>query len=137
MGAAKGGRMRPLYSHVDLRVRDRERAVAFYDPLLQAFGFRLCDRKPGDEWPTWRRPSDGRNAEFFGFEVDEHHTPNENRIAFFCDSRDEVDRLAGLVTANGALNVDGPPGYDDNYYACFFDDPDGNKLELCFLADQA
>jgi predicted lactoylglutathione lyase len=59
--------------------------------------------------------------------------PNENRIAFFCESKNEVDRIAAILAKNGAVDVDGPPGYDENYYAIFFDDPDGNKLEVCFL----
>lgn len=126
--------MRPLYSHVDLRVRDRERAVAFYDPLMRALGFELRERRPGDEWPTWRRAGAPRNAEFFGFEVDPEHRPNENRIAFFCESREEIERIAAIAETIGARHIDGPPGYDDKYYACFFDDPDGNKLEFCFLS---
>ena len=125
--------MSPLYSHVDLRVRDRERAVAFYGPLLEQFGFVLKERAAGDEWPTWRRPGADRNGEFFGFEVDPEHRPNETRIAFSCGSREEVEAVAQIVARHGALNIDGPPGYDDKYYACFFEDPDGNKLEVCYL----
>lgn len=126
--------MRSLYSHVDLRVRDRERAVAFYDPIMRVFGCEMKTRAPGDEWPTWRPAGAERNDDFFGFEVDENHTPNESRIAFRCESKEEVDKIAAVVAANGAKNIDGPPGYDEKYYACFFDDPDGNKLEVCFLS---
>jgi predicted enzyme related to lactoylglutathione lyase len=124
--------MNPLYGHVDLRVRDRERAVAFYEPIMRCFGFELRKREPGDEWPTWRRPGSDRN-EFFGFEVDANHVPNENRIAFRCSSKEEVDRVAAAAAAAGACDVDGPFDYGEKYYACFFDDPDGNKFELCFL----
>ena len=127
--------MKPLYSHVDLRVRDRESAVKFYDPLLQALGFALESRSAGDEWPTWRRPGAGRNEEFFGFEVDPDHVPNQNRVAFACASKEEVEHIARVVAQCGAKNIDGPPGLSDRYYACFFDDPDGNRLEACFLSD--
>src|SRR5207302_8886137 len=127
--------VRPLYGHVDPRVRNRERAVSFYGPILRCFGFELQERKPGDEGPTWRRPGDGRNSEFFGFEVDENHAPNETRIAFFCASREEVDRITAVALASGAREMDGPIEYTPSYYASFFDDPDGNKLELCFLID--
>lgn len=125
--------MKPLYSHIDLRVRDRERAVAFYDPIMRCFGFELEERKPGDEWPTWRRPGDDRNGEFFGFEVDPNHKPNENRLAFRCTSKEEVDRVTAVALEAGALDMDGPIVYTPRYYASFFDDPDGNKLEVCFL----
>ncbi len=128
---------RPLYSHVDLRVRDRERAVSFYDPIMRCFGFELMPRKPGDEWPTWRRPGDGRNEEFFGFEVDPDHRPNDCRVAFQCSSREDVERITAVALAAGAVDMDGPIDYTPTYYASFFDDPDGNKLELCFLRDPA
>ena len=126
--------MRALYSHVDLRVRDRERAVAFYDPLLRAFGFELEPREVGGDWPTWRRRDGERNDEFFGFEVDENHAPNQNRIAFMCESKEHVERVAAVAREIGAANIDGPPGLGEDYYACFFEDPDGNRLEACFLS---
>ena len=128
--------MKPLYSHIDLRVRDRERAVAFYDPILRLFGFELMERKAGDEWPTWRRPGDDRNGEFFGFEVDPKHVPNENRLALRCTSREEVDRATSTAVKAGAVDMDGPIDYTPRYYASFFDDPDGNKLEFCFLHEE-
>ena len=34
----------------------------------------------------------------------------------------------------GGKNLEGPevcPGYSPGYYAFFFEDPDGNKLEIC------
>jgi predicted enzyme related to lactoylglutathione lyase len=126
---------RPLYSHVDLRVRDRERAVAFYDPILRCFGFELGKRVPGDDWPTWRRPGDGRNSEFFGFEVEADHAPNDCRVAFQCESIEDVDRITAVAVTSGAVDMDGPLYLTPTYYASFFDDPDGNKLEFCFLCE--
>lgn len=32
----------------------------------------------------------------------------------------------------GAADIDGPEEYD-GYYATFFEDPDGNKYEVCYL----
>jgi hypothetical protein len=46
-----------------------------------------------------------------------------------------VDRLAGVAQEAGARNMSGPracPEYNPTYYAAFFDDPCGNKLEICF-----
>jgi predicted lactoylglutathione lyase len=53
---------------------------------------------------------------------------------FGAETRAEVDRLARLVRKIGGKNLDGPelcPGYSPGYYACFFEDPDGNNLEIC------
>jgi len=45
-----------------------------------------------------------------------------------------VDRLARLVRKIGGKCLEGPEvcrAYSRGYYACFFEDPDGNKLEIC------
>ena len=71
----------------------------------------------------------------FGFTHDPNHQPNAVRIAFWAESREEVDRVAAVARAAGAKNFEGPAPYSPdqpNYYAVFFDDPEGNKLEVCF-----
>ncbi len=37
------------------------------------------------------------SSEFFGFTEDKNYQPNGTRIAFWADTRDEVDRLAKLM----------------------------------------
>ena len=78
-----------------------------------------------------RRPSLG----FFCFNEDRQHQPNATRISFWAENRAEVDRIAELVRAIGGRNLEGPElcrEYSPGYYAFFFEDPDGNKLEICF-----
>ena len=65
---------------------------------------------------------------------DKNHRPNGTRIAFWADTREEVDRIAKLVRDAGGKNLEGPEvckDYSPGYYAFFFEDPDGNKLEIC------
>lgn len=72
-------------------------------------------------------------APFFGFTEDAGHRPNANRIAFWVRNPAEVDRLAEVARAAGARDVSGPracPEYSPTYYAVFFADPSGNKLEI-------
>ena len=45
--------------------------------------------------------------------------------------------MTAVAAKAGAVDVDGPIVYTPRYYASFFDDPDGNKLELCFLHEPA
>ena len=119
------------FDHIDLRVRDVEQARRFYVPVLKALGFTV-DQKIKD-WVSYEATSPaGDPTEFFGFTHDSKHTPNGNRIAFWAETREEVDRVAEVARTAGALNVEGPEVYEEpNYYAVFFEDPEGNKLEVC------
>jgi catechol 2,3-dioxygenase-like lactoylglutathione lyase family enzyme len=58
--------------------------------------------------------------------------PNENRIAFWVERPEEVDRIAALLEPAGALELSGPKRmpYGPDYYAVFFADPSGNRLEI-------
>jgi hypothetical protein len=45
---------------------------------------------------------------WLGVIEDHHHAPDATRIAFAVESREEVDRLAEIVRAVRAVNVEGP-----------------------------
>lgn len=124
--------MKPrLFDHIDLRARDVERARKFYVPLLNALGFTVDQKLK--EWVSYEAPrQDAKVPEFFGFTHDPNHQPNGNRIAFWAETREEVDRVADVARSAGAQNVEGPELYEEpGYYAVFFEDPEGNKLEVC------
>ena len=42
-----------------------------------------------------------------------------------------LDRLTDIAACAGARNLEGPGWEDETYYAAFFEDPCGNRLELC------
>ncbi len=120
-----------FYDHIDLRVRDMEAAKRFYREVLPALGFT----KQGDdgEWFSLYAPGEGKPP-FFGFTHDPDHQPNGNRISFWADTREEVDRVAEVVKRAGGKVMEGPElcvDYTPDYYAFFWEDPDGNKLEIC------
>lgn len=120
------------FDHVDLRVKNFKRAMKFYEKLLPALGF-TCNRSD-DTWATFYSVGKNKPADFFGFTEDKGHRPNGTRIAFWADTREEVDRIARLVGEIGGKNPEGPEvctDYSPGYYAFFFEDPDGNKLEIC------
>ena len=118
--------------HIDLRVKDLKIARKFYEKLLPALGF-TTDRSDS-EWGTFYSAGGDKPSDFFGFAEDRHHQANGTRIAFWADTREEVDRIAQLVREIGGGNLEGPEvcaNYSRGYYAFFFEDPDGNNLELC------
>lgn len=119
------------FDHIDLRVRRLSEVRRFYETLLPALGF-IRDAKI-EGWLTYEAESNSGTSEFFGVTESAQHVANESRIAFWAESIEDVDRLAGIAVQAGARNVEGPMLYDDeNYYAVFFDDPSGNRLEICY-----
>ena len=121
-----------FFDHIDLRVKDVSRAQKFYEQILPAIGFT----KAGDQGPEWFSfyADGGGKTEFFGFTEDPDHQPNGTRISFWAETREEVDRVAEVVKRAGGKVLEGPElcvEYTPDYYAFFWEDPDGNKLEIC------
>ncbi|MDL5048688.1 VOC family protein [Oscillatoria amoena NRMC-F 0135] len=123
------------FGHIDLRVRDVDAVYPFYSALLPELGFP-------HEWRGARAFSfqtEGRlpRISWFGVIEDTKHVPNSTRHAFAVASREEVDRLTDIVRAAGGINVDGPEDmpYTKIYYATYFEDPSGNRLEIYYAED--
>ncbi len=125
-----------LLSHVDVRVRDRAASGAFYDTFLTVLG---AVRRDGDEWTTWTLPppdaaDDWQAREWFAIVQDAAMTAGPTRVAFAAPSRGTVDAIATYLNAIGAQNIEMPHvAYAPNAYACFFDDLDGNRVEIVCL----
>jgi predicted enzyme related to lactoylglutathione lyase len=122
--------MRRRFDHVDLRVRSLVEARPFYEMLLPALGFTRDARIEG--WLQYEIAGTDGAPEFVGVTESPQHIANECRIAFRADSLREVDRLAAIIVQAGARNVEGPVYEDARYYAVFFEDPNGNRLEICY-----
>ena len=66
----------------------------------------------------------------------DRYSPGLHHVAWQADSRADVDRLHALLREIGATILDAPaeyPQYGAGYYAVFFADPDGLKLEYVHL----
>ena len=118
--------------HLVLSVSDFRRSKAFYDKVLGFLGFkRKYDYADMAGWSNgktlfWIAAADaqGRNRKYRKGDIGFHH------YAFELASRGDVDALGAFLEENG-MNVVDPPGeyYGRNYYAVYFTDPDGMKLE--------
>lgn len=120
-----------LLDHIDLRVPDLAAATPFYEALLPALGFTL--RVEIEGWLQFEAPGDAA-TDFFGITADPHHRPNATRIAFRAESREKLDALAALLPQIGAQTIEGPDFESPDYYAVYFEDPFGNRLEICHRA---
>ena len=127
--------MRRRFDHIDLRVHSLAEARPFYEAILPALGFIRGATIEG--WLQYEAVDVG-TAEFFGITESTGHQANACRIAFWADSTAEVDRLAEIARRAGARSIEGP-GYHEGpgYYAVFFEDPSGNRLEICHRAGGA
>jgi catechol 2,3-dioxygenase-like lactoylglutathione lyase family enzyme len=129
-----------LFDHIDLRVKDLKVAAKFYAKFLPQLGFVKEKPEPapegssGEDCHTFYSAGGDKPSEFFGLTADKNHRPNGTRISFWADKREKVDAIAQLVREAGGKNPEGPEvviEYSPGYYAFFFEDPDGNKLEIC------
>jgi catechol 2,3-dioxygenase-like lactoylglutathione lyase family enzyme len=140
-------------SHIDITIRDPERAIPFYGTFFEALGWT---RAPV-ELPDFSGPNPRRAAwfiryasgAFFGIEVrpardesrdkvHDRYAPGLHHMAFHAESPEDVDRVHDAMRAVGATVLDPPTdytgkrGYGPGYYAAFFADPDGMKLEVVY-----
>jgi catechol 2,3-dioxygenase-like lactoylglutathione lyase family enzyme len=118
--------------HLSIRVSNYEKSKAFYHRLLTFLGFRLSEEYDNATgWSNgdtlfWIGQADGPGAghKHRTGDVGFHH------YAFRLRSRQDVDELQAFLTDDlGAEIVDPAAEYYDDYYAVFFLDPDGLKLE--------
>jgi glyoxylase I family protein len=123
--------------HVIVNVKDVERAREFYGWLLPRVGYRRGPEYPkGGGWFS-EAGSFWIKAAAPQFATDSFHKDRVGlcEIAFAAVSRAQVDALARDLVARGATVLDPPREYDytPGYYAVFFTDPDGLKLELAHI----
>jgi hypothetical protein len=126
-----------LYDHVDFRVGDLVLTRPLYDALLSAMGY--TDVRADTESVGYHRPNETGAEPFFWLVQERGHLPNGTRTAFGAASRAEVDRLAAIAQKRGARAFEPPQligEYGPTYYATFFEDAEGNKLEICFRRGQ-
>ena len=118
--------------HLVLSVGDFARSKAFYGKVLGFLGFKLKHEYPDMAgWSNgktlfWINAADekGRKRKYRKGDIGFHH------YAFELSSRKDVDDLGAFLEKNRMTVLD-PPGeyYDECYYAVYFADPDGMKLE--------
>jgi catechol 2,3-dioxygenase-like lactoylglutathione lyase family enzyme len=117
--------------HISLRVSDFAKSKAFYGKLMPFLGFKVLD-----EYPDAIGWTNGKTRLWIGA-ADDKGKKHKHRIgdvgfhhyAFELASRKDVDALQEFVKKLGARIVDPAGEYYDDYYAVFFLDPDGLKLE--------
>ena len=133
-----------LIHHIDLNVSDLQRSRAFYDRILRQIGYNPVDYSaPGEPAGyDWIAPASSGVRLSIGLypsanpaAAHDRHAPGIPHLALHAGSREQVDRLYQTLVQMKAQILDPPkdyPKYEPGYYAVFFLDPDGIKLEYVF-----
>ena len=126
-----------MIGYVTLGTNDLERAVAFYDELLAVLGAsRFLEEEdvfvawavaPGQPGLSITRPWDGNPAT----------VGNGTMVALMVDSKEMVHKVYDKALELGGSD-EGPAGpRSDGFYAGYFRDLDGNKLNVFCLEGMA
>lgn len=126
-------------NHLAIRVRDFEASRRFYDRLLHFLGFVR-------EWEFGRTVGWNNGVTMFWItEADPDAAPHRagdigyHHYAFELGAKAEVDQLGEFLERECVTVVDPPaayPSYGEGYYAVFFLDPDGLKLEAMYFLEK-
>ena len=125
------------FRHMMVYVGDLPTSRAFYEQFLGFMGYSLAHGT--DDYCMWS-PSEGgcdfgivQTESGFKDTVYKRGVPGYHHLAFNADSRAHIDTLYELLKKIGAIVLDPPdecPEYSPTYYAVYFEDPDGLKLEV-------
>ena len=124
--------------HVDLVVSSIERSLPFYRELLAPLGFHRISEVEGERGETiWYLSGPGseiglREAQTESEGPYDRYRVGLHHLALEVASRAAVDERTEWLRSQGAEIESGPEeyAYMPGYYAVFFYDPDGIKLEL-------
>ncbi|HEY4944273.1 MAG TPA: VOC family protein [Rhizomicrobium sp.] len=134
--------MRGLVHHIDLTVKDPAASRPFYEAVLGFMGYRVVSQHPrgydfdlaspnGSFSSIGIMRAQGANAA----RAHDRYSPGLHHVAWRADSRADVDVMHALLLRMAANVLDAPadyPQYGKDYYAVFFADPDGLKLEYVY-----
>jgi catechol 2,3-dioxygenase-like lactoylglutathione lyase family enzyme len=121
-----------MIGYVTLGTSDLPRAAKFYDAIAAELGVgRMMDFETFIAWGApggapgigLTKPFDGKAAS----------VGNGVMVALQAKDKEQVDRLYAIALAHGGTD-EGPPGpRGDTFYAGYFRDPDGNKLNAFIM----
>ena len=124
------------FHHIDLVVTSLERSLPFYRELLAPLGFTQESTIVGERGEAVHYLGTGDAdlglRERMADQPVDRYAVGLHHVAFGAPSREVVDERAAWLRAAGAAIESGPRDYDygPGYYAVFFADPDGLKLEI-------
>jgi catechol 2,3-dioxygenase-like lactoylglutathione lyase family enzyme len=131
--------------HVDLVCRDLDRSLAFYAAVFGPLGLEapfLVDGERGEQIHYLRFPAAGSGSiglrQAQSEQQFELYAPGFHHLSLAVETNADVDAVHDAATAAGGEVLHAPrlwPQYHPDYYATFFLDPDGFRLEVAASKD--
>lgn len=124
-----------MIGYVTLGTADLVRGAKFYDAIAAEMQTpRMMEMETFIAWGKWDGPAGiGLTVPFNG---DPASVGNGVMVALQAADKDQVHKIYDIALANGGT-CEGKPGPrgTDGFYAAYFRDPDGNKLNaFCMIA---
>lgn len=122
-----------MIAYVTIGTHDLTRAGAFYDALLAELGGKRMMEVP-DYFIAWDTGGDGAGLGVaMPFDKKPATVGNGGMVALQANSREQVDRIHARALELGGSD-EGMPGQRwEGFYAGYFRDMDGNKLNACYM----
>ena len=131
--------------HIDLVCCDLDRSLAFYAAVFGPLGLEapvLIDGERGEQIHYLRFPAAGSGSiglrQAQSEQEFELYAPGFHHLSLAVETAADVDAVHAAVTAVGGEVLHAPrlwPQYHPAYYATFFRDPDGFRLEVAASKD--
>jgi predicted lactoylglutathione lyase len=125
-----------MIGYVTLGTADLPRAAKFYDAIAAELGTsRMMEF---ETFIAWGSPGGGAGIGLtVPFDGQPPSVGNGVMVALDAKDKEQVHRLYEIALANGGTD-EGPPGpRGDTFYAGYFRDPDGNKLNAFVMTEAA
>jgi len=122
-----------MIGYVTVGTNDLGRAAKFYDAVAAEMGVgRMMEF---DSFIAWGEMGGGAGvAATQPFNGEAASVGNGVMVALAADSKEQVQRLYDIALTHGGSDEGAPgPRGDDGFYAAYFRDPDGNKLNAFFM----
>lgn len=122
-----------MIAYTTLGTNDLERAARFYDALLAVIGGKRMMEEPG-YFIAYGNSKDGAGLGITRpFDKQAATAGNGTMVALEAKDRAQVDALHAKALELGGTDEGAPGERFPGFYAGYFRDLDGNKLNVCYM----
>jgi len=124
-----------MIGYVTLGTNDREKSSKFYDALCGELGVgRMMEN---EQFIAWGKPGGGAGVGLTKpFDGNAASVGNGVMVAFEAKDQAQVQKLYDIALANGGKDEGAPGDRGGGFYAGYFRDPDGNKLNAFVMGQE-